>query len=77
MTQQLSAEQTKIVDRLFIDLLSITTSAELPRMAVVALLTKIIVMLSLDQVDREQFMDRMAYVYDFESFLKPDQLEIH
>lgn len=42
-----------------------------------AVLAKVLVIMSLEECDKDQFMRRMNYVYDFESHMKPDQMEIH
>ena len=42
-----------------------------------AVLTKVLVINSLSECDKAEFMNRMDYVFDFESSMKPDNLEIH
>lgn len=57
--------------------LELCEAANVPRSAIVAVLSKVLVVACLDDEDKDDFLARMAYVYDFERFMKPDSKEIH
>jgi len=65
------------IEQFFHALMKLCETSDLERGYMIAIMTKLVVMMSLDDGDKEEFMKRMAYVYDFESFMKPDQMEIH
>jgi hypothetical protein len=64
-------------DVFFQALVKLCEITDLPPTLMNAVLTKVLVIQSLAECDKAEFMHRMDYVYDFESAMKPDQLEIH
>lgn len=58
-------------------LIALCSVADLPPNIKAAVLGKVLVLTCLENVSKEQFMKHIGYIYDFESLLKPDQMEIH
>jgi len=72
-----SEQQHEMADAFFQALVKLCEITDLPPTLMNAVLTKVLVINSLAECDKEQFLHRMDYVYDFESAMKPDQMEIH
>jgi hypothetical protein len=75
--KQVEGADVEKIEHFFHALMKLCETSDLERGYMIAIMTKLVVMMSLDEGDKEEFMKRMAYVYDFESFMKPDQMEIH
>lgn len=73
----LDRDETRRTSALLEAVLELCDAADLPRVAVVAVLSKVLVIACLPEEDKEMFMARMAYVYDFEKMMRPDSQEIH
>lgn len=58
-------------------ILELCDAANLPRIAVIAVLSKVLVIASLPDENKEEFLTRLSYVYDFENFMRPDSQEVH
>jgi hypothetical protein len=67
-------ERADVFFRALVDLCNVS---KLPPTLLNAVLTKVLVINSLSECDKAEFMNRMDYVFDFESAMKPDNLEIH
>jgi hypothetical protein len=64
-------------DVFFHALVDLCVVSNLPPTLLNAVLTKVLVINSLAECDKAEFLNRMDYVFDFESAMKPDNLEIH
>ena len=73
----LSNDESKRTALLLDGVMELCDAANLPRIAVIAVLSKVLVIASLPDEDKEEFMTRMSYVYDFEKFMRPDSQEVH
>ena len=73
----LDANEMRLTAKLFHDMVNLCDDANLPRVAVIAVLAKILVLLSLEDETKEEMLSRLSYVYDVEKFMKPDSKEIH
>lgn len=58
-------------------ILELCEAADIPRIAVIAVLSKVLVIASLPDENKEDFLNRLSYVYDFENFMRPDSQEVH
>lgn len=72
-----SEQQHEMADAFFQALVKLCEITDLPPTLMNAVLTKVLVISSLDECSKDEFIHRMDYVYDFESAMKPDQMEIH
>lgn len=77
MKNELTDEESTRAEAFFNALLVLCQEANLHPTLMNAVLAKVLVIMSLDECDKEQFMRRLNYVYEFESFMKPDHTEIH
>jgi hypothetical protein len=72
-----SQHDHEMADAFFQSLVKLCEITDLPPTLLNAVLTKVLVINSLSECDKAEFMNRMDYVFDFESAMKPDNLEIH
>jgi hypothetical protein len=70
-------QQHEMADAFFQALVKLCEVTELPPTLMNAVLTKVLVINSLSECDKAEFLNRMDYVFDFESAMKPDSMEIH
>ena len=73
----LNRKETARTAALLEGVLELCEAADIPRVAVIAVLSKVLVLACLPDEDKEQFLARLSYVYDFETFMRPDSQEIH
>jgi len=67
----------EMAEAFFQALVKLCEITDLPPTLMNAVMTKVLVINSLSECDKAVFMHRMDYVFDFESAMKPDNLEIH
>ena len=67
----------EMADAFFQALVKLCEVTDLPPTLMNAVLTKVLVINSLAECDKAEFLSRMDYVFDFESAMKPDSMEIH
>ena len=77
MIKEIDDRDRERAEGFFTALVHLCQESKLDPVLMNAVLAKVLVIMSLDECDKDQFMRRMNYVYDFESYMKPDQMEIH
>lgn len=65
------------VHDLFERLVAVATDTPLSKLWVQSVLAKILVLTALGEINKEQFLEKIGAVYDFESILRPHSSEVH
>ena len=73
----LNDEQIDAINKLFTDMVGLINESGLSRLWVQSVLAKVIVLNALGENSKDEFLERMGYVFDFESQLRPESKEIH
>jgi len=73
----MSLEEIKVSSELFTAMIDLINERKINPQFVYAVLAKLTVLYALNDGDKEEFMNRMAFVYDYEKLMKPDSDEVH
>jgi hypothetical protein len=73
----MSLEEIKESSELFTALIDMINERKMKSNFVYAVLAKLTVLYALNDGDKEEFMHRMGFVYDFEKLMKPESDEVH
>jgi hypothetical protein len=69
--------EAEAVHQLFERVIGALTDTPLPKLWVQSVLAKVLVQTALGEVNRDEFLEKMGAVYDFESVLRPHSSEVH
>lgn len=70
-------EDLKNARMLYETILEAIEHADMSREAVIAVLTKVLVLTCIPDESKRELLERVAYVYDFENFYRPESTEIN
>ena len=74
---RMKEDEEKDMTMLFEGMIDMINHSGLETSHVLAVMSKLIVLLAVNHESKEEFLTHLGFVYDYESFMRPTSAEVH